>query len=269
MAGPGRSAPADSTEPGRPGPGGDDASPGPLPHPRRRSHRRADRAGRDRPGRRPGSASALLHPPRRVVPGHGDRVRAGHRHQGQHDPQELGRELRPDQGRGRQPQGRHLVGRDRRPASPGGGGRADRRVQVAEDWRSCRSGPCARPSRRSTGPSASTPGALGFGYNTELLAKKGLPEPKCWADLLDPRFKDEVQVADPNSSGTAYTLLATMVQIMGEDKGVRLSEEAPQEREPVHEVGRGARPGHGPGRDADRHHVHARHRHVRRARPAR
>jgi iron(III) transport system substrate-binding protein len=62
-------------------------------------------------------------------------------------------------------------------------------------------------------------GALGFGYNTELLAKKGLPEPKCWADLLDPRFKDEVQVADPNSSGTAYTLLATMVQLMGEDKG--------------------------------------------------
>ena len=62
-------------------------------------------------------------------------------------------------------------------------------------------------------------GALGFGYNTELLAKKGLPEPKCWADLLDPKLKDEVQVADPNSSGTSYTMLATMVQIMGEDKG--------------------------------------------------
>jgi iron(III) transport system substrate-binding protein len=62
-------------------------------------------------------------------------------------------------------------------------------------------------------------GALGFGYNTELLAKKGLPEPKCWADLLDPKLKDEVQVADPNSSGTSYTMLATMVQLMGEDKG--------------------------------------------------
>ncbi|HVL73543.1 MAG TPA: extracellular solute-binding protein, partial [Beijerinckiaceae bacterium] len=33
------------------------------------------------------------------------------------------------------------------------------------------------------------------------------------------KLKDEVQVADPNSSGTAYTLLATMVQLMGEDKG--------------------------------------------------
>ena len=29
-------------------------------------------------------------------------------------------------------------------------------------------------------------GALGFTYNTELLAKKGLPEPKCWADLAKP-----------------------------------------------------------------------------------
>jgi iron(III) transport system substrate-binding protein len=62
-------------------------------------------------------------------------------------------------------------------------------------------------------------GALGFGYNTKLLAQKGLPEPKCWKDLLDPRYKDEVQVADPNSSGTAYTLLATIIQIMGEDQG--------------------------------------------------
>jgi iron(III) transport system substrate-binding protein len=24
-------------------------------------------------------------------------------------------------------------------------------------------------------------GVLGWGYNTELLAKKKLPEPKCWA----------------------------------------------------------------------------------------
>ncbi|MGL5733730.1 MAG: ABC transporter substrate-binding protein [Beijerinckiaceae bacterium] len=62
-------------------------------------------------------------------------------------------------------------------------------------------------------------GALGFGYNTKQWASKGLPEPKCWADLLQPKLKDEVQVADPNSSGTSYTLLATVVQLMGEDKG--------------------------------------------------
>jgi iron(III) transport system substrate-binding protein len=60
-------------------------------------------------------------------------------------------------------------------------------------------------------------GALGFGYNTELLAEKGLPEPKCWADLAKEEFKGEVQIANPNSSGTAYTALATFVQMMGED----------------------------------------------------
>jgi iron(III) transport system substrate-binding protein len=62
-------------------------------------------------------------------------------------------------------------------------------------------------------------GALGVGYNTEVLKKKNIPEPKCWADLLDARFRDEVQIADPNSSGTAYVMLATIVQLMGEDKG--------------------------------------------------
>jgi len=62
-------------------------------------------------------------------------------------------------------------------------------------------------------------GALGIGYNTALLKKKNIPEPKCWADLLDARFKDEIQIADPNSSGTAYVMLASIVQLMGEDKG--------------------------------------------------
>ncbi|MCK4869261.1 MAG: ABC transporter substrate-binding protein, partial [Alphaproteobacteria bacterium] len=62
-------------------------------------------------------------------------------------------------------------------------------------------------------------GGLGFGYNTELLAAKGLPEPKCWADLAKPVYKGEVQMANPNSSGTAYTTLATMVQLLGEDGG--------------------------------------------------
>jgi iron(III) transport system substrate-binding protein len=61
-------------------------------------------------------------------------------------------------------------------------------------------------------------GALGYSYNTEQLKKRNLPEPKCWSDLLNPAFKDEIQVANPNSSGTSYTMLATLVQIMGEDK---------------------------------------------------
>jgi iron(III) transport system substrate-binding protein len=62
-------------------------------------------------------------------------------------------------------------------------------------------------------------GALGFGFNPKQIAAKGVPEPKCWMDLLDPKLKDDVQVADPNSSGTSYTMLATVVQLWGEEKG--------------------------------------------------
>ncbi len=62
-------------------------------------------------------------------------------------------------------------------------------------------------------------GGLGFGYNSDLLAANGLPEPKCWEDLTKPEFKGHVQMANPNSSGTAYTTLATMVQLFGEDGG--------------------------------------------------
>jgi len=61
-------------------------------------------------------------------------------------------------------------------------------------------------------------GPLGFGYNPELLAKKKLAPPKSWADLLKPEYKGEIQVANPASSGTAYTMVATLVQMMGEDK---------------------------------------------------
>ena len=61
-------------------------------------------------------------------------------------------------------------------------------------------------------------GALGYSFNTQQLARRNLPEPKCWADLAKAEYKDEVQVADPNSSGTAYTKVATLVQLMGEDK---------------------------------------------------
>jgi iron(III) transport system substrate-binding protein len=63
-------------------------------------------------------------------------------------------------------------------------------------------------------------GALGIGYNTEVLAKKKLAIPRCWADLIKPEFKGEIQMANPNSSGTAYTAIATLVQLMGEDQAM-------------------------------------------------
>lgn len=68
---------------------------------------------------------------------------------------------------------------------------------------------------RSTGIST---GVIAFGHNSELLAKKSIAPPTSWEDLLSPRFKGEIQMANPNSSGTAYIVIATLVQLMGEDK---------------------------------------------------
>ena len=60
-------------------------------------------------------------------------------------------------------------------------------------------------------------GVLGMGYNTELLAKKKVPAPACWKDLAKPEYANDVQMANPNASGTAYTAIATLVQVFGEE----------------------------------------------------
>ena len=60
-------------------------------------------------------------------------------------------------------------------------------------------------------------GALGMAFNPELLARRNIAAPACWRDLLEPRFRNEIQMANPQSSGTAYVMIATIVQIMGED----------------------------------------------------
>ena len=63
-------------------------------------------------------------------------------------------------------------------------------------------------------------GYLGFVSNQKLLAEKNVPAPKSWQDLLKPEFKGQVVVANPGSSGTAYTMLASVVQLMGEERGL-------------------------------------------------
>jgi iron(III) transport system substrate-binding protein len=64
-------------------------------------------------------------------------------------------------------------------------------------------------------------GVLGIGYNTEILAKKKVAVPACWKDLVKPEFKNEVQMANPNASGTAYTAIATLVQVFGEEEAFK------------------------------------------------
>ncbi|WP_438754959.1 ABC transporter substrate-binding protein [Pararhizobium sp. O133] len=64
-------------------------------------------------------------------------------------------------------------------------------------------------------------GALGFAYNADLLRKLKLPAPTCWKDLTDEAYKGHIRSGNPNSSGTAFTTLATLVQLFGEEEAFR------------------------------------------------
>ena len=59
---------------------------------------------------------------------------------------------------------------------------------------------------------------VAIGVNTEKLKQLNIPEPKCFADLLKPEFKNQIQYADPRVSGTGYSFLTTLVQLWGEEK---------------------------------------------------
>jgi iron(III) transport system substrate-binding protein len=58
---------------------------------------------------------------------------------------------------------------------------------------------------------------LGFGTNSALLAKKRLPAPRCWSDLVKPEYANDIELSNPVTSGTGYTILATLVALYGED----------------------------------------------------
>jgi iron(III) transport system substrate-binding protein len=59
---------------------------------------------------------------------------------------------------------------------------------------------------------------IGFGTNPTLLAKRNLPPPRCWSDLVKPVYRGEIEMANAVTSGTGYTILATLVALYGEDE---------------------------------------------------
>lgn len=63
-------------------------------------------------------------------------------------------------------------------------------------------------------------GSLGFATNSDFLAAHpGLEAPTSWDDLLKPEFTNQLLVAHPSTSGTSYTAIATVLQLMGEEAG--------------------------------------------------
>ncbi len=59
---------------------------------------------------------------------------------------------------------------------------------------------------------------LGFASNLNVLKQKNAEPPTSWADLLTPAFRGQVQTPSPQTSGTGYNMVASLVMIMGEDK---------------------------------------------------
>ncbi|KZM49354.1 ABC transporter substrate-binding protein [Labrenzia sp. OB1] len=58
-----------------------------------------------------------------------------------------------------------------------------------------------------------------FCVNTERVEKLGLDVPKSWADLVDPKYKGEVVMPNPASSGTGYIQVSSILQMKGEEEG--------------------------------------------------
>lgn len=56
-------------------------------------------------------------------------------------------------------------------------------------------------------------GFIAFATNTNFLNDNGFEPPRSWEDLLKPEFKGKIAMAFPFSSGTAYTVLATLLQL--------------------------------------------------------
>ena len=54
--------------------------------------------------------------------------------------------------------------------------------------------------------------------NPDVLEAKGLEEPKCYADLIKPEYKNLISMPNPKSSGTGYMFVKSLVNAWGEDK---------------------------------------------------
>jgi iron(III) transport system substrate-binding protein len=65
-------------------------------------------------------------------------------------------------------------------------------------------------------------GLHGFGVNEKILQEKNLPIPSTWKELGDPKYKGLIAAPNPNTSGTGYVMMTTIIQIYGEDPGFDL-----------------------------------------------
>ncbi|MBN9039159.1 MAG: ABC transporter substrate-binding protein [Rhizobiales bacterium] len=58
---------------------------------------------------------------------------------------------------------------------------------------------------------------LAVGVRTDILESRKAPVPASWEDLKNPAYKGLIQMPSPQSSGTAYAVILTLIQQRGED----------------------------------------------------
>jgi iron(III) transport system substrate-binding protein len=56
-------------------------------------------------------------------------------------------------------------------------------------------------------------------FNTVEAAKRGIPKPETWKDLMKPIYKGQVVMPHPASSGTGYFDVTAWLQMFGEAEG--------------------------------------------------
>jgi iron(III) transport system substrate-binding protein len=59
---------------------------------------------------------------------------------------------------------------------------------------------------------------LGLGVNIKVIKERGAPVPTSWEDLLRQELRNQIQMPSPQTSGTGYNMVATLVQLWGEDR---------------------------------------------------
>ena len=58
-----------------------------------------------------------------------------------------------------------------------------------------------------------------FCVNIKVMKEKGLPMPKGWNDLLDPKFKGLIAMPNPVASGTGFLQISSILQMYGAKEG--------------------------------------------------
>lgn len=59
---------------------------------------------------------------------------------------------------------------------------------------------------------------VGFLVNNKILEEKGLKVPKTWEEIVDPKYKDEIIMANPAVSGTSFANVKGLIDKYGEEK---------------------------------------------------